>query len=155
MFSFLWLFPAKGDGCFSLSASILSFVILATLSRHIVFKGLALFFLGGFAFHMTYLISNKKESLKILVYSVAVVSWLIVIADVYVYDMDGILRGFGTLGGYLRTGHAYILFPSTVCGLALFEIRNRASSGPSHGWGTSATPHICFIFLCNCFLPWL
>ncbi len=127
---FLVAFSRKGGWLFSLSASILSFVIMATLSRHTVFKGLALFFLGGFVFHMTYLISNKKESLKKFVYSVAVVSWLIVIVDVYVYDMDGILGGFGALGGYLRTGHAYILFPSTVCGLALFEIRNRAFFRP-------------------------
>ena len=127
---FLVAFSRKGGWLFSLSASILSFVILATHSHHMVFKGLALFFLGGFTFHMTYLISNKKQSLKILVYAVAVISWLIVIADVYAYDMDRILKGFGTIGSYLRTGHAYILFPSTVCGLALLEIRNRALFRP-------------------------
>ena len=152
---FLVAFSRKGGWLFSLSASILSFVILATHSHHMVFKGLALFFLGGFTFHMTYLISNKKQSLKILVYAVAVISWLIVIADVYAYDMDRILKGFGTIGSYLEraTLISFSRLPSVVSRFSKYVIER--SSGPSHGWATSAIPHICFIFLCNWFLPWL
>lgn len=121
---FLVAFFRQGGWLFSLSVSIVSFVI-AHVIGHKIFNGLALFFLGGFVFYLTFLISTRNQFLKAPVYLVTIVAWSFVITNFYFFEVNGIFLNFGIAGKIFLIGFPnYILFPFTVCSLALLEIDN-------------------------------
>lgn len=105
-----------------LGISVISFVI-TSYTDHYIFKGLSLFFLGGFVYHSTFLISTKLQFLKPVIYFVATLSWLLTIVNFYVFDLSVYSLIFGFIGKlFLKGFPIYILFPFTVCSLALIEI---------------------------------
>ena len=119
---FVAAYKRQGGPLFCLSVSIISFII-AHYAQHAVFRGLSMFFLGGFVFHSTVAISTKLHKLKVLIYLIAVLAWSLVIINFYVFDLSSYLLKFSIPGKILLIGFpGYILFPFTVCGLALFEI---------------------------------
>lgn len=119
---FLAAFFRQGGWLFSLSVAIASFVLFH-LVHHAVFQGLSLFFIGGVVFRLTYIISNRARFLKAPVYMLAVIAWSCVIADSYLLDISSMILSFGVVGKIFLMGFCnYILFPLTVCSLALLEI---------------------------------
>jgi peptidoglycan/LPS O-acetylase OafA/YrhL len=127
---FLVAFFRQGGWLFSLSVSIVSFV-LAQVINHKIFNGLALFFLGGFVFHLTFFISTRNQLMKGVVYLVAIISWSFVITNFYFFELSGIVLKFGKAGNlFLIAFPNYILFASTVCSLALLEVDNGAFVKP-------------------------
>ena len=112
----------QGGVFFCLGTSILSFAV-ALFAHHVFFTGLALFFLGGAVFHLTFLISAKLHKAKLFVYFVAALSWVLIILDFYVFKFSDFIFEIGITGKVFLTGFRYYIFyPFTVCGLALIEI---------------------------------
>lgn len=107
---------------FCLSFSVLFFVILQ-FSNHVVLRGISLFFLGGVVYQATVLLSIRRTNIKALVYGAGALSWSVVITHFYVYPLGDFLSGFGSSSTTVQMFFLhYLLFPSTVCGLALIEI---------------------------------
>lgn len=120
---FLVAYNRGGGMLFCFGISVISFVIKQFPHHHAVFGGLALFFLGGFVFDSTLLISTRWRKLTKAICSVAILSWLLVIFSFYVYDLSGSITRIGVIGKILLTGFpTYILLPFTVSGLVLTEI---------------------------------
>jgi len=118
---FLAAFCRQRGWLFCLSVSIVSFGLLQIL-HHAIFKGLALFFLGGFVFHLTFLLSTKNQ-VKIPIYFIALLAWTVVIINYYIFSFTNIILEFGIGGKILIIGFSnYILFPITVCSLTIAEI---------------------------------
>lgn len=102
--------------------SVVAFGLYCSLHNPI-FLGVALFFLGGAVFHLTFLISIKWQALKPIVYSIAIISWICVISNCYIFTFSGVFEQFGFLGKITLLGFShYIIFPFTICSLALVEI---------------------------------
>ena len=92
------------------------------------------FSLGGFVFHSTFLISTKYKKLNAVIYPIAALSWLLTIANFYVFNLSDFIRNFGLIGKIFIIGFPnYILLPFTVCSLALIEI-NRGQFLKSISW---------------------
>jgi len=107
---------------FCLGISVISFAILFFV-EHGIFKGLTLFFLGGFVFHLTFVVSTKLHRLKIVIYIIAALCWLLTIVNFYIFNLSYFILEFGLIGKIFLFGFPYaILFPFTVCSLALIEI---------------------------------
>jgi len=112
----------QGGVFFCLGASIMSFVF-ARFAHHFVFNGLALFFLGGAVFHVTFLIATRLQKAKLFVYIAAALSWVLTVVYFYVFNFSDFIVEIGIIGKVLLFGFRdYILFPITVCSLALIEI---------------------------------
>jgi peptidoglycan/LPS O-acetylase OafA/YrhL len=112
----------QGGWFFCLSVSVASFV-LNTVFYHPLLNGLASFFLGGLVFHLTLLISTKYQALKIPVHLVTLLSWSCVIINYYAFNLNNSILEFGMPGRIFLLGFStYILFPHTICSLALVEI---------------------------------
>jgi len=112
----------QGGWLFCLSVSVLSFV-LSSVIAHSILDGLAMFFLGGFVFHLTVLVSCKYKRLKAPIYYITIFSWSCVITNYYVFDFSTSILEIGILGKIFLKGFTlYILFPFTVLSLVLFEI---------------------------------
>lgn len=121
---FLVAFFRRGGWLFCLSVSVVSFVLLQ-VAHHPIFTGAALFFLGGLVFHSVCLILTKKQTLRVPVYVFTICSWSCVIINHYFFDLTNIILEFGIAGKIFLIGFPnYILFPLTVCSLALLEIHN-------------------------------
>lgn len=88
-----------------------------------IFNAISMFFLGGFVFHATFIISTKFQNLKIAIIAVAILSWIITIVNFYAYNLSGYILHFGVIGKILLYGFPlYILFPFTLSALVLVEI---------------------------------
>jgi peptidoglycan/LPS O-acetylase OafA/YrhL len=119
-----------GNWFFCLTVSIVSFVILQ-FPHHPIFKGLTTFFLGGFIYYLTLLISTKYFRLKTVIYVTCTMCWLLVITHFYITDLSEVALTLGIIGKIFMEGFPYyILFPLTVCSLVLFEIDRGAVLKP-------------------------
>lgn len=112
----------RGSWPFCLAVSVLSFAGWR-IFYHEFFEGLTLFFLGGLAFYLTFLASTKRHALKKSIYSSAILCWAAVIVNYYVFDFASLILKMGATGKILINGFPFfLLFPLTVCSLALIEI---------------------------------
>jgi peptidoglycan/LPS O-acetylase OafA/YrhL len=119
---FVVAFFRKGGRVFCLTISLAAFILSYILHKAIL-DGLALFFLGGLVFQIAFLISTKKRILKAPVYFVTMLAWSSVIINYYFLDLSNIALKFGIAGRIaLPVFSTYVLFPFTVCSLALAEI---------------------------------
>jgi peptidoglycan/LPS O-acetylase OafA/YrhL len=112
----------QGGWPFCLAASILSFAGWR-IFYHELFEGLTLFFLGGLTFYLTLLASTKRHALKKPIYLGAILCWTAVIVNYYVFDFASLILKLGATGKIITAGFPFfLLFPLTVCSLALIEI---------------------------------
>ncbi|MFZ0547479.1 MAG: acyltransferase [Candidatus Promineifilaceae bacterium] len=112
----------QGDGLFCLFISVLSFFMMF-FTNSAIFRGLTMFFLGGYVFQLTYFISTKRQTLKRSIYIATAVFWVSVIINYYLIDLGAVVSGYGIIGDILLAGFPlFFLFPFTVCSLVLLEI---------------------------------
>ena len=122
IFFFLLALFCLGGWQFCLSISVLALVLSHTVHNPILY-GLSLFFLGGFVFHVTYLISTKYQLLKVPIYTATIIFWSCLIINYYIIDLNTAVFAFGVIGKIILFSFSeYIVFPFTVCSLALIEI---------------------------------
>ncbi len=123
---FVIAYKRRGGALFCLTVSVISiaFIPFTNHFHHILLlKGLAAFFLGGFIFHLTFLISTKFQNLKAVIYSVTTLFWFLTLINFYLFNLSDFILKFGVIGKIFISGFPYaILFPFTVCGLALIGI---------------------------------
>jgi peptidoglycan/LPS O-acetylase OafA/YrhL len=94
------------------------------LFPHPIIRGAAMFFLGGFVYAATRWISSKSRRWTNLVCLAAAASWTCLLVDGYLFAFGSLVAGSGPIGALLvRIFPYFILFPFTVCSLALIEIR--------------------------------
>jgi peptidoglycan/LPS O-acetylase OafA/YrhL len=130
---FVIAFFRQGNWLYCLFVSILSFS-LGLFTGLPIYRGVALFFLGGFVFHLTYLISTKKQRLIAPIYLSTIVLWSAVIINFYLFDLSSVFLEFGVAGTvFLSAFPFYFLFPLTVCSLVLLEI-NYGSFAKRYSW---------------------
>jgi peptidoglycan/LPS O-acetylase OafA/YrhL len=130
---FIVVFRRLGQMFICYCISLVAF-LLSLLFSHDLFSGLALFFAGGFVFHLTHQIASKQPRLRRTVYAVAVLSWSLTIVNYYVLDLSALVLRLGLPGFLLlRAFPGYMLFPATICSLALLEI-NRGNILKSYSW---------------------
>lgn len=111
-----------GGWLFCLTVSVASFVLLQFVPQEIL-NGFAMFFLGGLVFQLTFLISTKHQVLRQPVYLITILAWACVIVNYYFFDLASTILSFGRAGSIFLVGFPnYVLFPLTVCSLALVEI---------------------------------
>jgi peptidoglycan/LPS O-acetylase OafA/YrhL len=121
---FITVLLGRGGWRFCLSVSVSAFVISFVVHSEIL-AGLALFFLGGLVFHLTALLSSPSQSPKYkrLMYGLTLFFWLCVLLDSYALHFSQAIFASGLLGKvFLKGFPRYLLFPFTVCSLALLEI---------------------------------
>jgi len=124
---FLFFFTAysgQGRGPFCLGVSVISFFLAIFIpSAIVILQAASLFFLGGFIFHLTLLVSPRSQKWKIGIYVITVAIWILTIADFYMFDFSNIILRLGVFGNIFLLGYAYyILFPLTLFSLVLIEI---------------------------------
>ncbi|KAA3662911.1 MAG: acyltransferase [Calditrichaeota bacterium] len=121
VFFFVALFT-RGKALSCLAVSVISFIILQFIN-HPFFMGLSLFFLGGFIFYISFNITIKSPRWKSVVYFIATLAWLLIIANFYFIDLSQFILKIGFIGEiFLHSFSSYILFPFTVCAMVLLEI---------------------------------
>ena len=123
---FMVAYNRQGGALFCLGISVMSVAIIPLTNNVLLFKGMAAFFLGGFVFYLTLYISTRLQKLKAVIYIIAAFSWLLTIVDLYVFNLvSDFILGFGGIGKVFLMGFPYsILFPFTLCSLALIGIDN-------------------------------
>jgi peptidoglycan/LPS O-acetylase OafA/YrhL len=120
---FIVAFLRIGHPLVCLALSIIS-INLGSYLFDPVTSAFALFFMGGFTFHVVRWVSTKQQKLAWWIIGCAIGLWAFTIADFYVQDLTGEIRRSGRFGRILTSYyHLYLLFPLTVAGLALIEIR--------------------------------
>jgi peptidoglycan/LPS O-acetylase OafA/YrhL len=126
---FLVAFFRQGGLIFTLSVSIASYILVHALGDHGVFLGMAMFFLGGTVFHLSYLVSTKYFLFKYPVYFLAISAWLIVFMNSYIFSESSAVLNLGIAGKLLLPGYfwGYIIFPLTISSLAIFEIDRKVN----------------------------
>lgn len=119
---FVTAFWGRGNLIFVLFISIFS-IILFKFYGNIILQGISLFYLGGVVFHITQLVSRDYQFLKYFIWIFTATIWLTVIINFYVVDIANMLRTYGSYGKILLLIFTnYILFPITICCIALIEI---------------------------------
>ena len=119
---FIMAYHRLGRTMICLGVSVTAFVI-SSFTDYNIFKGLALFFIGGFVFQSTFLISTKLQILKPAIHYIAALAWLLTIVNFYVFSLSLYILKFGFIGNiFLKAFPVYILFPFSVCSLVLIEI---------------------------------
>lgn len=120
---FMIVYARQGQAWFCLGVSVIFFIIEELYTNNAILSGASLFFLGGFVFHSTCVAANVRQKLKIAIYIFTVLSWVLTIANFYVFDLCNFILEFGVIGKILLIGFPnYILFSFTVFSLALIEI---------------------------------
>ncbi|WP_405410908.1 acyltransferase family protein [Maribacter sp. Asnod1-A12] len=118
-----------GNFFFCISISLLAFVVSSFFSDHSIFVGLTSFFFGGVLYQFIRLMTSKYFRYNYLIYVVCAVSWILVITNIYLVEFSENLIAYGFLGkSVVVMFPIYILFPSTVASLAIFEISSYHSS---------------------------
>jgi peptidoglycan/LPS O-acetylase OafA/YrhL len=126
---FLVVFFRQGGLIFTFLASIASYILMHALGNNSLLLGIALFFLGGTVFHISYLVSTKYFLFKYPVYFLAICAWLIVFVNTYIFNESSAVSPLGITGKLLLSGYfwGYILFPLTIFSLAIFEIDRKVN----------------------------
>ena len=132
---FLIVYRKLGHPFICLYISLISFaVIIFDPAHHLLVNGLLMFFLGGFVFYVTRLISTKYQNLRFAVYLVAATAWLVAIVNFYFFDFADQVAVSPFMGYVIGNIFPYyVLFPFTVAGIALIEI-NRGQFLKSISW---------------------
>lgn len=104
--------------------SVIAFVTPKHIGEAPLFRGAAMFFLGGFVFHVTVrLARDGAQRGRSVVYALVIAGWLLVVFRYHVFDFTGLI-GQRKLGRLLMAAFPYyFLVPLTVAALALLEIR--------------------------------
>jgi peptidoglycan/LPS O-acetylase OafA/YrhL len=119
---FIAAYARQGRALFCLSVSAIA-LMLTLLKYHEIFLGASLFFLGGFVFHATFLVSTRLRKLRLPIHIVTALAWILTLANFYVFDLSRFILEFNAFGKLALIGFPnYILFPFTVCSLSLIEI---------------------------------
>ena len=119
---FILAFRQKTGPLLSIGVSAVGFVAYQYFGSRF-YLGFAMFFWGGTLFYMVGWITNSRTYIKWIVNSIAISSWLLVITNVYFFDIGASLENQGTIANALFQGFpGYILFGSTLCVLAICEI---------------------------------
>jgi len=130
---FILVFKQLGGLFLCLIISILS-LLLNQLTDEVLFKAASLFFLGGFIYHLTYIISIHYLHLTKLIYSITVLLWTLTIIHFYLFDFRPWILMQADIGLFFLSNFPYyLLFPFTVCSLALYEI-NKGEFLKSISW---------------------
>ena len=121
---FLAAYTGRGRGLFCLAVSILTFFLALFIpSAIVILQAASLFFLGGFIFYFTLLISMGSQKLKIVICLITAGFWILTLVDFYIYDFSNLILELGVFGSvFLLAFPYYVLFPSTLCSLVLIEI---------------------------------
>lgn len=122
-FFFIVAFLKQGSLLFTIVVSVISLVFFEITGNRI-FGGLSLFFLGGVVFHLTQFISTNRPVLRFPVFLITGIAWFAVILNFYVINIGSLVIGCGLAGKFFLSIYCdYILFPFTICSIALIEIR--------------------------------
>lgn len=117
----------------SLSSAALLVIDPPFINRYVL-RGTASFFLGGVLYYTTAYIVAHYYHLRHFIYALAISFWAMAIFSFYVYDLTPLIKQMGILGRVVLEGFPhYLLFPTSICALALLEI----SKGPflkPFGW---------------------
>lgn len=120
---FLVAIKRIGSLKFCFIISILSFLIMSFFSNHSIFVGLTSFFLGGVLYRLLKIVPFQYAKYRYLIYTICISSWVGVLTHFYLIEIDNNLIDFSVLGKSLRSPFCtYILFPSTIASLTIFEI---------------------------------
>jgi len=135
---FMTAYARQGRALFCLGVSVIVSVIcfvFPSFIHHAIFSGVSLFFLGGFVFHATFLVSTRLRKLTAAIYVITVLSWVLTIVNFYVHNLSDFVLEFGVFGNILLGGfRIYILFPFTVSSLTLIEIEKGIGFLKSISW---------------------
>ncbi|MCB9422583.1 MAG: acyltransferase [Ardenticatenaceae bacterium] len=101
----------------SAAAFITSFIL-----HHDIFRGLSMFFLGGFVFHFLLIMSADAMKYRAVIYYAALSSWLLVFVNFYVFEITPYISNLSSGSVLVLMFPYYVLFPLTVCAFALIEI---------------------------------
>jgi peptidoglycan/LPS O-acetylase OafA/YrhL len=111
-----------GKPRFCLGVSVM-FFYFTIFYDHPFFEGLSLFFMGGYFFYLTHLISTEMPKHKRGIYFVATLSWVLTFVNFYIVDLSHFIRALGLIGEIFLLGFPlFVLYPFTVSSLALIEI---------------------------------
>lgn len=122
MFFFLALL-GSGRALTCLALSIIGSVLYLIVDQA-VFTGVAMFFLGGFVYYFTAWITNSRPRLALAVHAVTIAMWVGVVIHFYVFDffqLSALAKAHERM--LTITAQNYLLFPVTICSLALLGIR--------------------------------
>jgi peptidoglycan/LPS O-acetylase OafA/YrhL len=124
---FLIAVCGKGGVLCTFLVSVISFTA-QFISSHLIFKGLAPFFFGGTVFYITYIISIKYSEWKRPIYLLTVYFWLFTVLSFYFSEVaDIITMQVFARRVFLIGFPIYLLFPLSICSLALLEIDKKIS----------------------------
>ncbi len=134
---FTLAFVRKGNFIVCLIISLSSAALLVIdppFINRFILRGTASFFLGGALYYVTAYIVSHYYHLRHVIYALAISFWAMAIFSFYVYDLTPMIKQMGILGRVILEGFPhYLLFPTSICALALLEI----SRGPflkPFGW---------------------
>ncbi len=119
---FLVALLGRGGAAFCVATSMLASA-LYVVTDHGVFTGAAMFFLGGFVYHATVWITARHPRLAPVVGGIAVAMWMGVLVHFYGFDLSHLVSSAKVPERILAIGFQYyLLFPLTICALALLGI---------------------------------
>ncbi|MBF0101643.1 MAG: acyltransferase [Desulfobacterales bacterium] len=119
---FIVAYSHYGDLVFCLLVSFASYAAFYKL-HHDIFRGLSMFFLGGFVFQFTSIMFLKYRPYIKIIYITAIISWLMVFLNYYLWSLASFIGNLDIVELFFhKIFPIYILFPATVCSLALAEI---------------------------------
>ncbi|HRQ90806.1 MAG TPA: acyltransferase, partial [Bacteroidia bacterium] len=107
---------------------------LHVVTGHGVFTGAAMFFLGGGVYHLTRWITGVRPWIAPVVGGVTLAMWVGVLVHFYGFDLFHLASFLKVPDRILAIGFQnYLLFPLTICSLALLGI-HRAGAMRSVSW---------------------
>jgi peptidoglycan/LPS O-acetylase OafA/YrhL len=118
---FYYAFLKRPGMLSSLMVSFLS-IAIAQFFDHKLFIALSLFFTGGVVYFFTEAVSYRSLKLHCLLFLITILMWVSVFINIYILSITEILLNFGLLGEiFVKAFPYWILFPLTICSLALFD----------------------------------
>lgn len=127
---FITAYARQGQILFCLSVSVISTVIKqfpVSPTTYDILQGATLFFLGGAVFHIAFATSMGLRKIKTAIYTATLFFWALTIINFYIFNLSNFILKLFLGGDFLLTEFPiWLLFPFTVCSLALFEVEKRA-----------------------------
>ncbi|MGB0714174.1 MAG: acyltransferase family protein [Gammaproteobacteria bacterium] len=119
---FVMAVRAKSGWPWALALSLLAFVAVQFLPVFL-FRGMALYFMGGVVFHLATHVTDRARDLAPWVFGLACLSWSAVLVGVYLFDLSAWLTSLGVpMYRLVPVFTTYVLFPATVCAIALLDV---------------------------------
>ncbi|MGB0722493.1 MAG: acyltransferase family protein [Gammaproteobacteria bacterium] len=128
--AFFMVALARGGGWrWGLVISLVAFLAYQ-VSGAFVARGMALFFMGGVVFHFTVAVTNRGARWAMGVFAGASAAWVIVLVSTYVSNpIDGLSASGVPMYRLVPAFTGYILFPATICAIALLDVSRGGSLG--------------------------